>query len=113
MIETVIRDYLKVRAPFAVLMETPAGGQVPPYAVIQKTGSGMVDGVVFQATLAIRSFGATLYEAAQTNELIKALMAGAVALPEVARVRLNSDYDYTDTASKKYRYQAVFDIIHY
>lgn len=113
MIEKIIHDFLDVRAPFPVLMEIPAGGATPPYAVIQKTGSGMVDGVVFQATLAIRSYGATLYEAAQANELVKALMARAIELPEVTRCRCSSDYDFTDTTKREYRYQAVFDIIHY
>lgn len=113
MIEKTIYDYLSVRLPIGVYMEIPAGGATPPYIVIQKTGSGLVDGVVSQATLAIQSFGGTLYEAAQTNELVKALMAHTVELPQIARCRLNSDYNFTDTASKAYRYQAVFDIIHY
>ena len=113
MIEKTIYDYLRVRLPIGVYMEIPAGGGTPPFVVIQKTGSGMVDGVVFQATLAIQSYGATLYEAAQVNELVKTLMANAVTLSEIARCRLNSDYNFTDTASKAYRYQAVFDIIHY
>ena len=99
--------------PVGVYMEIPAGGGTPPFVVIQKTGGGLVDGIVSQATLAIQSYGGTLYEAAQVNELVKALMANAVTLSEIARCRLNSDYNFTDTASKAYRYQAVFDIIHY
>lgn len=113
MIEQLIYNYLNVRAPFPVYMEVPEGGGTPPFAVIQKTGGGVLDGVVFSATLAIQSYGGTLLEAAQTNELIKGLMASAVTLPDVARCRLNSDYNFTDTTKKQYRYQAVFDIIHY
>ena len=33
--------------------------------------------------------------------------------PEVASCRLNSDYNFTDTTKKQYRYQAVFDIVYY
>ena len=113
MIEKIILDYLTVRAPFPVYMEEPEGGATPPYAVIQKTGGGVIDGTVWTAMLATQSYGATLYEAAQTNELIKGLMLGAAELNAVASVRLNSDYNYTDTTKRKYRYQAVFDIIHY
>lgn len=113
MIEQLIYNYLSVRAPFPVYMEVPEGGGTPPFAVIQKTGGGMIDNLVFSATLAIQSYGGTLLEAAQTNELIKGLMASAVALPDVTRCRLNSDYNFTDTTKKHYRYQAVFDIIHY
>lgn len=31
----------------------------------------------------------------------------------VCRCELNSDYNYTDTKRKKYRYQAVFNIAYY
>ena len=113
MIEKTILDFLSVRAPFLVYMEVPEGGAAPPFAVIEKTAGGEIDGQVRTAMLAVQSYGATLYEAAQTNELIKSFMAAAVELPTVARVRLNSDYNYTDTTKREYRYQAVFDIIHY
>ena len=113
MIEQTIYNFLTVRAPFPVYMEVPEGGGTPPFAVIEKTGSGVIDGHVWAATLAVQSYGATLYEAAQANELIKGVMAQAAELPSVTRCRLNSDYNYTDTTKKQYRYQAVFDIIHY
>jgi hypothetical protein len=38
---------------------------------------------------------------------------GLVGLEEVSKVTLNSEYPYNDTQEKKYRYQAVFDIVHY
>lgn len=113
MIEQLIYNYLNVRAPFPVYMEVPEGGGTPPFAVIQKTGGGVIDNCVWSAMLTIQSYGATLLEAAQANEVIKALMFAAVTLPDVARCRLNSDYNFTDTTKKHYRYQAVFDIIHY
>ena len=37
----------------------------------------------------------------------------AIALEQIVSVSLNSDYNYTDTTTKEYRYQAVFDIVHY
>ena len=114
MIEKIIFDYLNgVDGAPPALMEIPAERQAPPFFVIQKTAGGEIEGVVGEATLAIQSYGATLYEAAQANELVKLLMASAPDLPDVARCRCSSDYNFTDTASKAYRYQAVFDIIHY
>ena len=113
MIEQLIYNFLTVRAPFPVYMEVPEGGGTPPFAVIEKTGGGVIDNHVWAATLAIQSYGGTLLEAAQTNELVKGLMAEAIELADVARCRLNSDYNFTDTTKKLYRYQAVFDIIHY
>ena len=38
---------------------------------------------------------------------------GAVELDEVARVDLNTNYNYTDPETKQPRYQAVFDVVHY
>ena len=40
-------------------------------------------------------------------------MLEAAALPEIGAVHLNSDYNFTDTAAKRYRYQAVFDVTYY
>lgn len=112
MIEKIILDYLTAAATFPVMMEIPAGGADPPFVVIQKTGGGETNHVK-SATLAVQSYGATLYEAAQTNETVKELMLAAAALPKLGSVRLNSDYLFTDTARKAYRYQAVFEIVHY
>ena len=58
---------------------------------------------------ALRQMG----EAAALNERVKTAMENAIALDEIVRVTLNSDYNYTNTASKRYRYQAVFDVIFY
>lgn len=115
MIEKIILDYLNTlpEAPAPALMEIPEDGVTPPCWIIQKTAGGTLEGHVGTATLAIQSYGATRYEAAALNETLKAAMAGAAALPDVGGVRLNSDYDYTDTTKKLYRYQAVFEIVHY
>ena len=115
MIETIILNYLNglTGAPATAVAEIPAGGVTPPCWVIQKTGGGTIEGRVCTATLAIQSYASTLHGAAALNETLKAAMAAAADLPQIARVELNSDYNYTDTTKKLYRYQAVFDIIHY
>lgn len=113
MIEKTLFDYLNTGASFPVYMEVPEGGATPPFAMLEKTGGGTIEGHIGTAMVTIQSYGRTLYEAAETNEAVKALMATADALDDIARVRLNSDYNYTDTTKREYRYQAVFDIIHY
>ena len=114
MIEKIIRDYLNsiAGAPPAY-MEIPAERPTQPFFVIQKTSGGEIEGHVGEATLVIQSYGSTLYEAAYTNELLKTFMADAVELPEITAVRLNSDYNFTDLTGKHYRYQAVYQIVHY
>ncbi|QBX15619.1 hypothetical protein Javan197_0033 [Streptococcus phage Javan197] len=54
-----------------------------------------------------------MYEAALLNERLKRVIEQLDRLPEVSGVHLNADYNFTDTATKRYRYQAVFDINHY
>ena len=111
MIETIILDYLKA-AGVNALMEIPEGGGTPPFVIIQKTG-GSEENKIRHATIAIQSYGASLYLAASLNVYVCNLMDGLVVLPEVASCRLNSDYNYTDTTKKQYRYQAVFDVVYY
>ena len=115
MIEKTILDYLNglTGAPAKAVMEIPEGGVTPPMWVIERTGGGTLEGHIGTAMLAIQSYGATLYDAAALNDTLKAAMAEVIELGEIARCELNSDYNYTDTTKKLYRYQAVFDIIHY
>ena len=67
--------------------------------------------------LTIQSYENSMQKAAELNEEVKHWMLdgmeGLITLNEVAQVQLNSDYNYTDTTTKEYRYQAVYDIIHY
>ena len=111
MIEKTILDYLNEHASIPWYMETPKD---PPakYGLIQKTGSSMTDHI-YRATIALQVYADSMYEAADLNEETKELMFQIVSLNEIASSRLNSDYNYTNTATKKYRYQAVFDLTHY
>ena len=36
-----------------------------------------------------------------------------VEMDDISKCQLNSDYNYTDTTRKKYRYQAVYDMVHF
>lgn len=111
MIEKVIQDYLNGVLPVSVFMEEEQG-MPEEYVLIEKTGSGE-ENFCKKATLVIRSFSTYLYGAAVLNEEVKKAMGKAVELDDISRCSLNSDYNYTDTARKKHRYQAVFDIVHY
>jgi hypothetical protein len=111
MIETTLLEYLNNELAVPVYMERPAE---PPeeYVIIEKTGSSKTN-MLCAATMAFQSYAPTLYEAAVLNEAVKDAVEGSVTLPEISSAKLNSDYNFTDTASKQYRYQAVFNITHY
>lgn len=112
MIEKVLLDYLNNNLPgIRAYMERPKNAPAK-YVLIEKTGSGKEDHIC-SATFAFKSYADTLFEAASLNETVKEIVENSIELDEITRVRLNSDYNYTDTTEKKYRYQAVFDIKHY
>lgn len=111
MIEQTILDYLSEK--LSVLVRLEEEPDMPDeYVLIEKTGGGKTN-YISRATIAIRSHAKSLYRAMQVNEDVKAAMEEIVMLDEISRCSLNSDYNYTDTTRKKYRYQAVFDIVHY
>ena len=40
-------------------------------------------------------------------------MDGIVSLYSIGSAKLNSDYNYTDMETKRYRYQCVYNIVFY
>lgn len=111
MIERIVQDYLVENTDVPCYPEMP---EEPPksFALIEKTGSGESN-YILSATIAIQSYASTLYKAACLNESVKAAMRKIKGLPQISSCNLNSDYNFTDSNKKKYRYQAVFDIYYY
>lgn len=111
MIELVILNYLADQLGVPVGMEVPESAE-GSFVVLEKTAGGKRN-YICTAVFAIQSYGPTLFEAASLNERVKTAMDSLMVLPQISACRLNSDYNYTDTQSKRYRYQAVYDITHY
>lgn len=111
MIEETIREYLSGALDVPVWMEVP---RQPPdrFVVAEKTGSSR-ENHINQAMIALQSYGETLHAAAVLNEQVKAAMDRAEMLESVCKVQLNGDYNFTDTSTGRYRYQAIYDIAHY
>ena len=113
MIEEIILDYLNNALEQPVWMEIPKGEVIPAeYVLLEKTGSDR-ENYINYAMIAIQSYADSMYAAASLNEAVKAAMDGIITLNEIGKAKLNSDYNFTDTETKKYRYQAVYDITHY
>lgn len=111
MIEKILQDYLTDTLSVPVRMEIPPN-RPDSFIVLEKTGSGM-ENHIFTATVIVQSYAKTLYAAAVLNEEVKgALLYGNVP-SQICKVKLNSDYNYTDPDLGNYRYQAVYDITHY
>lgn len=112
MIEEIVLDYLEEALDVPAFMEKPAKDTPAEYFVIEKTSGGRTN-LIDTATIAVQSYAETLYDAAVLNDRMKKAMFEIESLPEVSACTLNSDYNFTDTATKSYRYQAVFDITYY
>lgn len=111
MIELLVKNHLATQINVPVLFEHPQNAP-STYLVVEKT-SGSVTDYLKSARIAIQSYGASLFAAATLNEQVKAAMDLMARVDEVSQVELNSDYNFTDTNFKEYRYQAVFDINYY
>lgn len=81
------------------------------FVVVEKLGS-YVENFTRHATIALKSYGTTLLESAELNERVKNAMDDIIKKPEISCSKLNSDYNFTDTTTKKYRYQAVYDLVY-
>lgn len=80
--------------------------------VFEQTGS-TTNNLIVSTTIAIQSIADSRQAAALLNDRVKEAMAGFASREEVASCELNSDYNFTDTQTKRNRYQAVFDIVYY
>lgn len=115
MIETIVLNYLlskELSVGENVYCEVPKENLPDEYILIEKTGSSRVNHIN-QAMIAIQTISKKdLYTVMLMNEEVKDVMDEIIELPEVFRCELNSDYNYTNTATKEYRYQAVFNLFY-
>ena len=112
MIEQRLLEYLNSSlSPIPCYLEMPEDptGQ---FVIIEKTGSSITNRIT-KANFAIQSYADSLYDAAALNEQVKAAMDSMLELGTISKVELNSDYNFTDTDLKAYRYQAVFVLTYY
>lgn len=111
MIEVIILNHLKSKLSVPVRLEKP---EPPPdeYVLFEKIG-GDRSNHLLSSTFAFQSYSDSMYGASSLNEKVKKVVDSLIELDDIASVNLNSDYNFTDTTTKKYRYQAVYDIKHY
>ena len=103
-------DYLGEGLSVGVYMESPE--ELTNYILLDQTGSSLNDHII-TTTIAVQSYAPSLYEAMVLNESVKAAMEGFAQLANVTRVELDTDYNFTNTVTKQYRWQAVYNITHY
>lgn len=106
MIEKIIIEYLNryIRAYLEMPKNIPER-----FVLVEKTG-GSRENCINRATVAVQSYAGSLTGAAELNEEIKEAMLKMTELETIGSCELNTDAYFPDTTTKKYRYQAVFDI---
>lgn len=111
MIEETVLNHMDDKLSVFVGMEVPDN---PPskYVVIEKTSSSRVNHID-SATFAFQSYAPSMVEAAELNEAVKAAADSLIELAVISKAALNSDYNFTDTSKKGYRYQAVYNITYH
>lgn len=112
MIEKTILDYMTNNLDCGVYMEIPRNPQSNRYVIIKREGRS-VENKITESIFAFQSYGASLLEAAELNEQVEAAAKGLVTLDTVSRASLNSSYNFTDSSTKQYRYQCIYEITHY
>lgn len=109
MIECTVIEYLSESLDVPVSIEKPC--EVNTYVLIEKIGSSE-ENKIKTTTIAIQSYAETMYRAAMLNEEVKTAMEGLNNIKNISKVQFNTDYNYTDTATKEYRYQAIYDLVY-
>ena len=103
MIELIIKKHLEKNLKVPVYLEKEEN-MPDSYVIFEKTSGGQKN-QINSASFAFQSYAKSMYEAGKLTAVFKLQWS-----KEVGGVRLNSDYNFTDVTTKKYRYQAVFDI---
>lgn len=113
MIETVVLNHLMEELNMTdVYMEVPEDNLPERFVVVEKTG-GNRENYIYQSSFAVQSYGPSKLAAAILNDAVKGAMDSLIEEKEVTKAAYDSDYDYTDAETKRYRYQCVYDITHY
>lgn len=108
MIEKIVLDYLNSRLSEPAYLEKPDD---PPkrYVLIEKIG-GSKENLINNATLALQSCAESLFLAASLNKEVIEAMDNIIVLDIIGSSKYNTDYNFTDTIKKQYRYQTVYDL---
>ena len=110
MILTDLLQYLNAHLTVEAYAEAPE--ELTDYVLLEQTASSRSNHII-TTTIAIQSYGRSLLDAMNLNTEVEEAMDGFLTLDNVTRVELETDYNFTNTATKQYRWQAVYLITHY
>ena len=109
MIEIILKNWLSNETGVQTVLEIPT--PLPEeFISIEKTGGSFRD-QLHTAIFAVQSWSSSMYSAASLNEVVQsALITMGERCGDVYKVTVDGGYNFTDTATKRYRYQTVVEI---
>ena len=112
MIEVDIKKFIDDNFDYPAFMERP-GTATDTFFIIEKVSGSRKEQIDF-ARVAVQTYAPSMYLAASLCEQLNDYMLNEfIRLENISSVDLNSTYNYTDTTTKKYRYQSLFEIYYY
>jgi hypothetical protein len=109
MIETVVYEFMRSSLDVPVYMEIPKTNEAEQYVVIERVGLRVANHV-YTASIAFQSYAGRMADAAALDETVRHTVEAMAELPDIGGVHLESNYNFTDTSTKQYRYQCIFGV---
>ena len=107
--EQYLIDKLQHIAPAYAEKPEDAKGE---YLVVD-TISASESNFIKHTTIAVRCYADKHGAAADLNLRVREFMSTLWQEPEIARCKINTEYAINSVAQMQYRYQSIYDIIHY
>ena len=113
MLEPILLGALEEATGCPAYMEQPED-KPERYFVLERTGGGERGAEQRSATVAVQSYGPTMLDAAALNEQVLDI-ARELQYKETSIIscEVNSTYNFTDTRTKRYRFQTVIDLVYF
>lgn len=113
MLEPILLRALEEATGCPAYMEQPKD-KPERYFVLERTGGGERGAEQRSATVAVQSYGPTMLDAAALNEQVLDI-ARELQYKETSIIscEVNSTYNFTDTRTKRYRFQTVIDLVYF
>ena len=110
-IEAFLINFLNSRLEVTVSGDIPTP-RPPRFVTLEQTGSRHKN-YINSATIAIQSWAETRADALELNQQVVDAMDEALGEIMISDCQLQSYYNFPDLSTKKPRYQAVYEVVHF
>lgn len=112
-IEQLVQRTLAKETGYPAYLEEPPAPRPERYFLAARLGSSE-ENHISRVRLAVQSYAPSMVGAMALNREAYGVLTGTLVNdPAVCRVSCISDYDFTDTATARHRWQAIYEITYY